>query len=167
MLRPPGPLPPANSGPDRRGYHPGPLPMTVWAYAATAPPRCPGRHKIADVVQLLATPGKRPAQGLRSPYNSGIILRLCLDGTRKPTQSDNIGGRQMIPPKNKPFRTPLEPPHGQDIKSPPRWAGQEERLPGLIWAKRKALGKSGGLFGGGVARCGPFLALVTSGAGMT
>lgn len=72
------------------GYaHPGPEPMTAWTYAATAPPRRPGRHKIPDVVQL-ATPRKRPVPGLYRPCNSGIIRRPCLDGTRKPTQADNI-----------------------------------------------------------------------------
>nr|DAF27294.1 MAG TPA: hypothetical protein [Caudoviricetes sp.] len=38
----------------------------------------------------------------------------------------------MTPPKNKPFRTPLEPPHGQGIKSPPQLAGRsgQRKAPG-------------------------------------
>ena len=49
-----------------------------------------GQANTPDVVQL-ATPGKRPVQALYSPCNSGIMRRLCHDGTRKHTQADNIG----------------------------------------------------------------------------
>lgn len=116
------PRPPRRFRPRSAGLPPGPQPLTVRAYAATAPPRCPGRHKTPDVVQL-ATPEKRPAHGLYSPYNSGIMRRLCSCGTSNPAQSDNIGRWQMIPPKNKPLRTPLEPPHGQGIKNPATMGG--------------------------------------------
>lgn len=89
----------------------------------TAPPRCPGRRKNWDVAQL-ATPGKRPVHGLYRPCNSGIICRLYRDGTRKHTQDDNMPGWKSIPPKNKPLRTPLEPPHGNGTKKPATMGGR-------------------------------------------
>lgn len=35
---------------------PGQPPLTLWAYAVTAPPHRPGRYKIPDVVQRLPNP---------------------------------------------------------------------------------------------------------------
>ena len=80
---------------------------------ATVEPCRPGRRpdgadraKIPDAVQL-ATPGKRPVQSLYRPCNSGIMRHPFRDGTRKPTQADNMGRYQIIPKKNKPLRKPL------------------------------------------------------------
>lgn len=64
---------------------------------ATVEPCRPGsrpdgaeRANAAGVVQLAAH-GKRPVKALYRPCNSGIMRRLCHDGTRKTTQADNIG----------------------------------------------------------------------------
>ena len=118
---------------------PGPLSL-----CRRGPPHRPGRHKIQDVVQL-ATPRKRPVQALCRPCNSGIIRCLFRDSTRKPMQADNIGTRQMIPPKNKPLRTTLEPPYGKGIKKPATMGGIGGTAAGWIWAKEKPPEKSGGI----------------------
>lgn len=131
----PTPCPLPNSGPDRRGLHweTAHDPLSLCRHG---PPRRPGRHKIPDVVQL-ATPGKRPVQAMCGPCNSGIVRHLFRGDTRKPTQADNIVRWQMIPPKNKPLRKPLEPPHGKGIKKPATMGGIGGTAAGWIWAKGK------------------------------
>lgn len=86
----PPPLPPCKFQPRSAGLPTWTATPDRMGLCRHCPPRCPGRHKIPDRVQL-ATPGKRPVQGLYCPCNSVIVRRPYHDGTSKPTQSDNIG----------------------------------------------------------------------------
>lgn len=98
---------------------PPPDPLGLHRHGHATPPRTaqnPGRGAACHA-------GKRPVRGLYRPCNSAIMRRQFRDGTRKPTQADNIGRLQVIPLKNKPLKTPSEPPHGIGKRNPATMGG--------------------------------------------